>query len=123
MTNCKIKVFYCSWHIWSYFCQRRENSEKLKVLSLHPMHKGIAKCICKNKKMCYTTAREHILKRHKSVEPNLNLGLHSVRSGGASDAARSDVNERCIKRHGKWKSEDTFKKRLTVSKGLALSFF
>jgi hypothetical protein len=66
---------------------------------------GIAKCICKNKKMCYTTARENILKRHKSVELNLNLGLHNVRSGGASAAARSDVNERCIKIHGKWKSD------------------
>ena len=55
--------------------------------------------------MCYTTARENILKRHKSVEPNLNLGLHSVRYGGASDSASSDVNERCIKIHGKWKSD------------------
>jgi hypothetical protein len=36
-------------------------------------------------KIRYTAARENILKRHKSVEPNLNLnlGLHSVRSGGA----------------------------------------
>ena len=47
------------------------------------------------------------------------MGLHSVRSGGASTTARSDVNERCIKRHGKWKSdvskdgyiEDTFVRR------------
>ena len=101
------------------------------MLSLHPVHKGIAKCICKNKKMCYTTAREHILKRHKSVEPNLNLGLHSVRSGGASGTARSDVNERCIKRDCQWKSDvskdryisDTFEKRLAVPKGLRLSFF
>jgi hypothetical protein len=55
--------------------------------------------------MCYTTARENILKRYKSVEPNLNLGLHSVLSGGTSGTARSDVNERCIKIHGKWKSD------------------
>ena len=73
----------------------------MKVLSIHPVHKGITKFICKNKKIRYTAARENILKRHKSVEPNLNLnlGLHSVRSGGASAAARSDINER------KWKSD------------------
>ena len=86
-------------------------------------HNGIAKLICKNRKISYTTARENILKKLKSVEPNLNLGLHSLRSGGASAAARSDVNERCIKRHGRWKSDlskddyivDTFEKRLSVS--------
>lgn len=103
------------------------------MLSLHPVHKGIAKFMCKSKKIRYTAARENILKRHKSVEPNLNLnlGLHSVRSGGASGTARSDVNERCIKRDCQWKSDvskdgyisDTFEKRLAVSKGLGLSFF
>jgi hypothetical protein len=36
-------------------------------------HKGIAKLICKNRKISYTTARENILKKLKSVEPNLNL--------------------------------------------------
>jgi hypothetical protein len=34
-----------------------------------------------------------------TLSGNLNLGLHSVRSGGASAAARSDINER------KWKSD------------------
>lgn len=103
------------------------------MLSLHPVHKGIAKFICKSKKIRYTAARENILKRHKSVEPNLNLNLclHSVRSGGASATVRSDVNERCIKRDCQWKSDvskdgyisDTFEKRLSVPKGLGLSFF
>ena len=97
------------------------------------MHKGIAKFICKSKKIRYTAARENILKRHKSVERNLNLnlGLHSERSGDASGTACSDVNKRCIKRHGQWKSDvskdgyisDTFEKRLSVPKGLGLSFF
>ena len=91
-------------------------------------HKGIAKLICENRKISYTTARENILKKLKSVESNLNLGLHSLRSGGASAAARSDVNERCFKRHGRWKSDlskdgyiaDTFEKILSVSQGLGL---
>ena len=91
-------------------------------------HKGIAKLICQNTKISYTAARENILKRIKSVEPNLNLGLHSLLSLGASAAARSDVNEGCIKRHGRWKSDvskdsyiaDTFEKRLSASQGLGL---
>lgn len=92
-------------------------------------NKGIAKLIYKNKKISYTAARENILKRLKMVAPSLNLGLHSLRSGGASKAAQSsDVNERCIKRHGRWKSdmskdgyiEDTFEKRLSVSQSLGL---
>ena len=58
---------------------------------------GLAKLIYKNKKLSYTTFRENIVKRLKIVAPCLNLGLHSLRSGGATAAALSDVNERCLK--------------------------
>lgn len=90
--------------------------------------KGVAKLIYKNKKLSYTAARENVVKRLKSVAPNLNLGLHSLRSGGASAAAKSHVNERCLKRHGRWKSdlskdgyiEDSFDNRMSVSQNLGL---
>lgn len=89
---------------------------------------GTAKLIYKNKKLSYTAARQNIVKRLKMVAPQLNLGLHSLRSGGASAAAKSDVNERCIKRHGRWKSDlskdgyiaDSFDNRISVSKNLGL---
>ncbi|VDI52067.1 Hypothetical predicted protein [Mytilus galloprovincialis] len=82
--------------------------------------KGIATLIHQNKKMSYTSAKENIVKRIRIVAPNLNLCLHSLRSGGATAAAQSDVNERFIKRHGRWKSDtskdgyidDTFEKRM-----------
>ena len=53
--------------------------------------------------------------------------LHVERSR-LSDSACSDVNERCIKRHVRWKSDvskdgyiaDTFEKKLSVSQGLGL---
>ena len=56
------------------------------------------------------------------------LGLHSLRSGDVSVAVRYDVNERCIKKHGRWKSDvskdgyiaDTFQKRLSQSEGRGL---
>ena len=46
--------------------------------------KGIAKLINKNKKLSYTASRENVVKRLKSVSPNLNLGLHSLRSAAAA---------------------------------------
>ena len=33
------------------------------------------------------------------------FGLHSLRSGGATDAAYSDIPDRLFKRHGRWRSE------------------
>ena len=90
--------------------------------------KGVAKLIYKNKPISYTAAKENIVKRLKLVAPSLNLGLHSLRSGGATAAAKSNVNERCIKRHGRWKTdfvqdgyiEYTFEKRISVSQKLGL---
>lgn len=81
-----------------------------------------------NKPISYTTARACVMKRLKLVAPELNLGLHSLRSGGATMAANSDVKERCWKRHGRWKSdfskdgyvEDSIVSRLEVSKHLGL---
>lgn len=64
----------------------------------------------------------------QEVSGNLNVGLHSMRAGGVSRAARSNVNERCWKRHGRWKGEkskdgyveDSVEQRLQVSKHLGL---
>lgn len=86
--------------------------------------KGVAKLIKKNKLISYTAAEENIVNMLKTVAPNLNVGIHSLRSGGASVAANSDVNDRCLQRHGRWKSvssknvyiKDSVVKRLQVSK-------
>ncbi|XP_063395983.1 integrase/recombinase xerD homolog isoform X2 [Mytilus trossulus] len=90
--------------------------------------KSICKLIYKNKKLSYTTARESIISRLKLVSKDLKLGLHSMRSGGATAAANSDVNDRVWKRHGRWKSDsskdgnvvDSVDKRLQVTKHLGL---
>jgi hypothetical protein len=34
----------------------------------------------------------------------LDIGLHSLRSGGASQAAAAGVDEESIRRHGSWRS-------------------
>lgn len=88
--------------------------------------KGVANLIKKNKPISCTAAKENIVRVLKSVAPNFNIGLHSLRSGGASFPANSDVDERCIQRHGRWKSvsskkmyiKDLIVKRLQISKKL-----
>ena len=90
--------------------------------------KGTCKLIYKNKKLSYTAARESIVSRLRFVSKGLKLGLHSMRSGGATAAANSDINDRVWKRHGRWKSDsskdgnivDSVDKRLQVSKNLGL---
>ena len=62
-----------------------------------PLYRSKNKCglIKVNKPISYTTARECIVKRLKLVAPELNLGLHSLRTGSATMATNSDINERC----------------------------
>lgn len=120
----------CPFKMYNRYIKLASLDEKSDLFVFRPIFrsKGIAKLIHKNKKMSYTSAKENIVKRIRIVAPNLNLGLHSLRSGGATAAAQSDVNERCIKRHGRWKSDtskdgyidDTFEKRMSVSQTLGL---
>ena len=78
--------------------------------------------------MSYSRARECILKMLISVAPNCNFGVHSLRSGGVTAAANNEVGDRCLKRHGRWKRdeskdgyiEDSIEKRLHVTKSLGL---
>ena len=68
-------------------------------------------------------------KKLKSVAPDLNLGTHSLRAGGITTASNTGkVNERCLMRHGRWRTEicknmyaeDSVDKKLDVTKALAL---
>ena len=88
----------------------------------------VCKLIKKNKPLSYTRAKECLVGKLKTVNPKLNLGLHSLRVGGATSAARAGVNERCLKRHGRWRRdiskdgyiEDSVESRLLISKMLHL---
>ena len=85
-----------------------------------------------NKQISYTRARECIIGKLKLVAPNLNLGTHSLRASGATMVVNAeesdDVNERCLLRHGRWKStvskdsyiNDSVEKCLRVTKKLKL---
>lgn len=91
--------------------------------------KGAFRVINKEKGLSYTRTRECIVKKLKSVAPELNIGTHSLRAGGITAVANTDnVSERCLMRHGRWKSEtsknmyveDSVEKKLKVTKALAL---
>ena len=82
-----------------------------------------------NKPISYTTVRTLILKAFSEVGEDITvLGTHSLRKGGATAAARSAVEDRLFKRHGRWKSErskdkyvtEDLKQKLHVSKNLGL---
>ncbi|MEW8546456.1 MAG: tyrosine-type recombinase/integrase [Candidatus Thiodiazotropha sp.] len=93
--------------------------------------KGRASLLSQDKQLSYTRARECIIEKLKIVAPNLNLGTHSLRASGATVVANADsdgLNERCLMRHGRWKSviskngyiDDSLEKRLNVTKKLKL---
>ena len=54
------------------------------------------------------------------------FGLHSLRSGGTTAAANAGLNERLLKRHGRWKTDlakdgcvqDKLEAMLSVSRSL-----
>ena len=79
--------------------------------------------------MTYYRARELFSKQLSEIglDPSL-YGLHSLRSGGAIEAAAWGISERLIQRHSNWRSEvsmnryiqDTKNALLRVSKGLGL---
>ena len=66
--------------------------------------------------------------RASRVSPDIDFGLHSLRSGGASQAARSGVSGRVWRRHGGWRSiqaadgyvDESLENTLVVSRNLAL---
>ena len=78
-----------------------------------------------------TRTREVVLHAFSQVGYSTKLlGLHSLRSGGATAAANAGVNDRLFKRHGRWRSDkakdgyvkDNLEALLSVSKSLQIQF-
>ena len=59
-----------------------------------------------NKPLSYSRARELLLNAISDVGlDKKKFGLHSLRSGVASQAAHNCIPERLLKSHGRWKSD------------------
>ena len=60
-----------------------------------------------NKPLSYTRAREILLEALYVIGLAMKqFGLHSLRSGGATQAANNGVSDRLFKVHGRWRSEN-----------------
>lgn len=80
-----------------------------------------------NKPISYTRSREILLDALESVGLNKKkFGLHSLRSGGVSEASENNVSDRLLKAHGRWKTDiakdgyikDSQSKKMLVSLNL-----
>ncbi|XP_066263287.1 uncharacterized protein [Branchiostoma lanceolatum] len=79
--------------------------------------------------LSYSRAREIVLDMLKTVVQDIScFGLHSLRAGGATEAANAGIPDRLFKRRGRWKSEnakdgyvnDLLQQRLAVSMVLGI---
>jgi len=79
--------------------------------------------------LSYTTVSEQF--RSKLIDlgyETKEFGLHSLRSGGTSAAAKAGVLDRLFRQHGRWKSEvckdgyveDSEENRLSVSRSIGI---
>ena len=84
----------------------------------------VCKLLKKNKPLSYTRAKECLVGKLKKCKSKNRPGI----AGGATSAARAGVNERCLKRHVRWRRdiskdgyiEDSVESRLHISKMLHL---
>lgn len=64
------------------------------------------KLVPTNKPITYDSARNIFKKKLKSIGLNPeHFGLHSLRSGGATEAAKFGCSRATIKKHGRWKTD------------------
>lgn len=94
--------------------------------NLSKTKRGYVSRVC-NTKMTYSNLRDQF---KLALEPHVvdikKYCLHSLRSGGATAAAKNGIKDRLFKRHGRWLSDsakdgyvkDSLKERLSVSRSL-----
>ena len=76
----------------------------------------------------YTRVRELVRDAFRDVTDISTIGVHSLRSGGATAAANAGIPDRLFKRHGRWASEnakdcyvkDNMNSLLSVSRALGI---
>ena len=91
--------------------------------------KGYEKLRKTNKALSYTRVREILLAGLREIGVDTkSFGTHSLRSGGATEAANAGIPDRLFKKHGRWRSEgakdgyvkDNTQQLLRVSRSLGL---
>ena len=97
-----------------------------------PLFRGIngpnAKAKLRRSKLSYSRVRELVKEAFKDCIDSTLIGVHSLRAGGASEAANNGIPDRLFNRHGRWLSEkakdgyvkDDPKERLSVTRSLGI---
>lgn len=86
------------------------------------------KTVLKSTSLSYTRVRELVKEAFSGFIDIKLIGVHSLRSGGATAAANAGIADRLFKRHGRWSSDgakdgyvkDDLQKRLAVSRSLGI---
>jgi integrase len=82
-----------------------------------------------NKAMSYTNVKDIVLKKFDQIGLHIKkFGLHSMRAGGATEAANRGTADRLFQRHGRWASvssknlyiKDSLSSKLSVSRNLGI---
>ena len=83
-----------------------ENSDEFIFQKASYIKKLDSYTLRKGDHFSYTRVRKKFLEKLGKIGLNTSkLGLHSLRSGGATQATNSGVCDRLFKKHGRWKSE------------------
>ena len=105
----------------------KENSNEFIFRAI--IKKGSSFKLDSNRKLSYTRAREILLEKLEQLGiDKTRFGLHSLRSGGASEAGNAGVPDRLIMKHGRWTSEksknlyihESMQNRLSVTENIKL---
>ena len=132
VTIAKANTDTCPVKLLAHYCKiadLRANSDEYSFRSLQ-FNENLNKntLIGINKPLSYTRARELLLKTLGSIRCDKSMfGLHSLRSGGSTQAASNNVSDRLSKAHGRWRSENAkdgyVQDSLTVKlSGILISF-
>jgi hypothetical protein len=101
----------CPVKLLAHYCkiaELRANSDEYIFRSLQ-FNKNFNKNTLSgiNKPLSYTRAREILFKALVLIGCDKSMfGLHSLRSGGATQAANKNGSDRLFKAHGRWRSEN-----------------
>ena len=111
VTIAKANTDTCPVKLLAHYCkiaELRDDSDEYIFRSLQ-FNENLNKntLIGINKPLSYTRARELLLKTLGSIRCDKSMfGLHSLRSGGSTQAASNNVSDRLSKAHGRWRSEN-----------------
>ena len=122
----------CPMNLTKEYLARANIKENANEFIFRPLFRSKSRSgiVYSNKKISYSTARECCIKKLKSVgyKDIKSFGLHSFRSGGATAAAKAKISGDNVKRHGRWRTEESkeryirkdLEERLEITKSLGL---